>query len=308
MDLFGALDAFVQSAELGSFSSAARRLGLTPAAVSKQVALLEKQLGARLFQRSTRSLALTEAGERLLADAAGGLEQLRRGIANVSSTSEAVSGVLRISVAPAFGRDYVLPLMPAFLARYPLVAMDWHLDNRRVDLIREHFDAAIGGGVDLAGGQIARPLAPLHLVLVAAPAYLGQHPAPRTPADLLDHQAVVWRSPQTGRTRPWALRSKQDAVEIEPPARMTLSDPEAVCQAAVHGLGIALVGLLHALPHLENGGLVRILPDWFVDGGAISIYYTGTRQLPAKTRHFIDYLLAEFEAARLPTRLSANGA
>ncbi|MBV8660156.1 MAG: LysR family transcriptional regulator [Burkholderiales bacterium] len=305
MDTLGALDAFLRSAETGSFSGAARQLGLTPAAISKQVAQLERELGMRLFQRSTRSLALTEAGERLRTDAANSMETIRLALANASHGSDEVAGTLKVSTAPSFGRQYILPFMAPFVARYPRLSLDWHFDNRQVDLIREHFDAGIGGGIDLAGGQIARPLAPLHLILVASPDYLAQAPTLTAPDDLRTHQTIVWRSPQTGRLRSWQLRAGEETVQPDIQPRLMMSDPEAVCQSAVSGLGIALVGVPHALPYLDNGQLIRLLPDWYDDAGSVHIYYPGSRLLPAKTRHFIDFLLTTFQEHDLPRRMSA---
>ena len=146
MEALSSIESFVRSAESGGFSAAARRLGITPAAVSKNVAKLEANLGVRLFQRSTRSLALTEAGERFLQEAGPSLANLQAAISNLSNAGGLPAGTLKVSLAPAFGRDYVLPLLGDFLERYPAVVPDWHFDNRQVELIGEGFDAAIGGG------------------------------------------------------------------------------------------------------------------------------------------------------------------
>ncbi|MFY8043067.1 MAG: LysR family transcriptional regulator, partial [Rhodoferax sp.] len=176
MEALSTIESFVRSAESGSFSAAARRMGLTPAAVSKNVAKLEANLGVRLFQRSTRSLALTEAGERLLSDVGSGLATLQAAMSNLASSGGLPAGTLKVSLAPAFGRDYVLPLLTDFLEKFPAVVPDWHFENRQVDLIGEGFDAAIGGGIELAPGVVARELSRLHLIPVAAPAYLTRHP------------------------------------------------------------------------------------------------------------------------------------
>ncbi|MEK1905624.1 MAG: LysR family transcriptional regulator, partial [Pseudomonas sp.] len=274
MDTLNCIDCFVRSAEAGSFAEAARRLGLTPAAVGKNVASLEARLGVRLFQRSTRSLTLTEAGERFLLEAAGGLRSLQSAMANLASAQGQPAGVLKVSMGLAFGRYYILPLLEEFLGRYPAVQPDWHFDNRVVELIAEGFDAAIGGGFDLSPGVVARELAPAHRVLLASPAYLAQHGEPRSPAELSAHAGILIRSPQTGRVRPWMLRNRegqQAAIDLQ--ARMTLGDPEASCQAALMNLGITLVSMPHALPHLDSGTLRRVLPDWYVDTGIISIHF-----------------------------------
>jgi DNA-binding transcriptional LysR family regulator len=165
------LESFARSAETGSFSAAARRLALTPAAVSWNVAMLERNLGVRLFQRITRKLTLTDAGERFLLAIKDNLDGLQQAISDVTTDRGAPAGVLKVSMGLNFGADYVIPLLPAFLARYPGIRPDWQFTTRQVDLIAEGYDAAIGGGIDLAPGIISRALAPLHLIAVASPAW-----------------------------------------------------------------------------------------------------------------------------------------
>ncbi len=160
METLANLESFVRSAESSSFSEAARRLALTPAAVSRNVAMLERNLGVRLFQRSTRKLTLTEAGERFLASIAGNLDALQSAIAALAGDGGAPAGTLKVSMSPTFGVEHILPLLPAFLERYPLVRPDWYFENRPVDLIAEGYDAAIGGGFELAPGVVSRPWRP----------------------------------------------------------------------------------------------------------------------------------------------------
>src|SRR3954470_23395675 len=178
------LISFAQTAEHGSFSAAARVLGLTPAGVSKHVARLERDLGVRLFHRSTRQLRLTEGGERFLQQVDGPLASLQAAVAGVADRGEDPAGTLKVSMGQAFGRNFLVPLLSAFLERYPRVVPDWHFDNRQVDIVGEGFDAAIGGGFRLASGVIAAELGPVHIVAVASPAYMQGRTLPRTPADL----------------------------------------------------------------------------------------------------------------------------
>lgn len=307
METLITLESFVRSAQAGSFSAAARRLGLTPAAVSQNVARLEANLGVRLFQRSTRKLTLTESGERFLHEVSGSIDTLQTAIANVSASAGQPTGVLKVSMAPAFGFEYMVPLLQGFLARYPDVVPDWHFDNRPVDLIAEGFDAAIGGGFDLPSGLAARELARAHVIAVASPSYLAKNTAPREPADLQKHEGILLRSPLNGRIRTWPLRNRsgeQVSVELRP--RMILNAPEAISRCAVMGLGIAFVATLNALPHLRNGTLLRVLPDWHADIGPISLYYAGHKQLPAKTRVFVNHVVDEFRRQNLAKMFSAN--
>lgn len=308
METLANLESFIRSAECGGFSAAARRLGLTPAAVSRNVAMLERNLGVRLFQRSTRSLTLTEDGERFLASIVDGVESLQLAIADVTTHVGKPAGMLKVSVALAFGLDYLLPLLPAFMQRYPDVVPDWSFENRQVDLIAEGFDAAIGGGTELPPGVVARQLAPLHIIAVASPAYLQGRELPRHPDDLAAMDAIAMRSAYSGRVRVWKMRHRDGAEAIlEQKARFIANDPEALCRVALMGLGVALIAMPHVLPQLENGTLQRVLPDWFSDQGAISLYFTKQKLLPAKTRAFVDHVTDAFQKQNLAGRLSANG-
>ncbi|MGF6171649.1 LysR family transcriptional regulator [Pseudomonas sp. NDM] len=306
METLGNLLSFVRSAEAGSFSAAARRLGLTPAAVSRNVAQLEANLGVRLFQRSTRKLTLTEAGERFLANVGSGLETVQAAIADVAGNAGEPSGVLRLNAAPGFARDFLLPLMPEFLKRYPAVIPEWHLDNRQVDLIADGFDAAIGGGIELAQGVVARAIAPAHLILVASKEYLsGKRIRRIEELSTLDHLAM--RSVQTGKVRSWMLQGpdgQRAPLELAP--RLLVNDPQALCQCARLGLGVALLAVPDVLPYLQDGTLERVLPEWYVDAGQIYLYFSSQRLLPAKTRAFVDFLVGQAREDGWATRLGAR--
>ncbi len=301
------LESFVRSAESGSFSAAARRLGLTPAAVSKNVARLEANLRVRLFQRSTRRLTLTESGEHFLREVSGGLDTLQTAIASVSNAAGEPAGRLKVSMSPAFALDYLVPLLQDFLSRYPAVVPDWHFDNRQVDLIVEGFDAAIGGGVELTPGIVARELARVHVVPVASPSYLAQIARPKKPADLQKHEGIVMRSALSGRLRAWSLRNRAgEEISVEMQPRLILTDPEAICRCAVMGLGVAFVAMPHALPHLKSGTLVRLLPEWHADAGPLSLYFASTKLLPAKSRVFVDFIVEQFKRQGLAKKFAAN--
>jgi DNA-binding transcriptional LysR family regulator len=300
------LESFMRSAEAGSFSAAARRLGLTAAAVSRNVAHLESRLGLRLFHRSTRHLTLTESGERFFREAGAGMETLERALANVSAAASQPSGILKLSMAPWFGADYFVPLLPDFLARFPAVLPDLHLENRPVDLIQEGFDAAIGGGFELPSGVVARELARAHVVGVASPAYIKRMGKPKSPADLPKHDGIVLRSPSSGRVRSWPLTNRAgEHAGVELRTRIQINDPESVCRCALLGLGIAFLATATVAQHLHSGALVRLLPDWHADIGAISLYFSGRQQLPAKTRAFVDFIVEECRRRGLASLLSA---
>jgi len=306
MESFGSIECFVRSAEGGSFAEAARHLRLTPAAVGKSVAKLEARLGVRLFQRSTRRLTLTEAGKLFLGEVSGSLTTIQNAVANLASAEGRPVGTLKVSMGTVFGNRYVMPLLGEFMRRFPAISPDWHFDNRQVDLIGQGFDAAIGGGFELPQGVVARTLTPAHRVLVASPAYLAQHPAVRAPDDLSRCHGILIRSPQTGRVRSWQLthREREHSPLVLKPV-MTMSDSEAACCASAQGLGIALVSLPMAVPFLDSGAVVRVLPDWYVDDGNISIYYAEHKLLPGKTRAFVDFVIEQFAEQQLGRRFSA---
>lgn len=306
METLSNLESFVRSAESASFSAAARRLGLTPAAVSRNVAQLERNLGVRLFQRSTRGLTLTEAGERFLRAVSGGLDSIQAAIAEITTDAGQPAGVLKISAGPSFGRDYLLPLMPAFLARYPAVQPDWYFDNRQVDLVRDGIDVAIGGGFDLTPGVVARALGRVHIVAVATPQFLQGVPMPATPADLAGLDGVVMRSAVTGRVRQWILRNRAgDDYPVEQRVRLTVDDPDALVQGVLMHMGIGLMALPNVVRHLDKGELVRVLPEWHQDAGQISLYFTSQKLLPAKTRAFVDHVTEQFREQGLAERFRA---
>jgi DNA-binding transcriptional LysR family regulator len=295
METLANLESFVRSAETGGFSAAARRLSLTPAAVSRNVAILERNLGVRLFHRSTRKLTLTEAGERLLLGIRGNLEELQP------------AGVLKVSMSLSFGLDYIVPLLPEFLRRYPKVRPDWQFESRQVDLIAEGVDAAIGGGVELAPGVVSRTLAPLHIIAVASPSLMKGRAPPADPSGLAAFDGIVMRSSDTGRIRERMMRDAA-GTEMAAPLKETVvfDDPEAMCRAALLGLGVALIAVPHALPHLEIGALVRLVPQWYADAGPISIYYATRTLLPAKTRAFVDFVIEAFRRQRLAERFAGS--
>ncbi|WP_271408517.1 LysR family transcriptional regulator [Pseudomonas sp. Q1-7] len=307
METLANLESFVRSAEAGSFSAAARRLALTPAAVSRNVAMLERNLGVRLFQRSTRKLTLTEAGERFLEAIGGNLEALQAAIVAVRGDQDEPAGVLKLSMAPGFGMTHILPLLPALRARYPGIRPEWHLENRPVDLIAEGYDLAIGGGFELAQGVVARTLAPAHVIAVAAPAYLAGREPPADPAALAALEGIVMRSSRTGRVRHWTMRDNAGNEMAAPLAEsILLNDPAAMREAALLGLGVALLAVPDVLPWLERGDLLRLLPQWYADAGTIALYYPSRSLLPAKTRAFIDFLVEHVRREELARRFDAR--
>lgn len=258
---FDAVAVFVKVVEARSFSGAARLLKMPKTTVSAKVAALEQKLGTTLLHRTTRSLSLTEAGERLFRQVRMPWTEIGDALAELQQGSGKPAGTLKVAMGPTVSRLYFLPLLDDFLQSYTDIVPDLHFDNRQVDLIAEGFDVAIGGGVELTEGLVACELARVRIVPVAAPAYLSRHGTPADPGELTRHRGLLRRALATGRLTPWILKEANgDEVVANVRPVAVLDDPEALAAATAAGLGIAMLPMTHALPMLRSGELVRILP------------------------------------------------
>ena len=287
---------FTEVADRESFSAAARTLGLSKSAVSKQVGRLEEELGARLLNRTTRRVSLTEAG---VAFYRGGLEALAAAEAArgaVTRLSEAPRGRLKISAPVSFSIKRLGPLLAGFLARYPEITLDLTLNDRRVDLVEEGFDLAIRIGVLDDSSLIARKLAPCPMLLCAAPSYLERRGAPAEPRDLAAHDCLIYSlraSPEQWRFEgPGASRS----VKVRGP--LEANNGDLLRAAARDGAGIVLLPSFIVGADVESGALRQVLPDWVCPSqSAIYAVYPSSRQLSPKVRVCIDYLAERLAAA-----------
>ncbi len=291
MDTLEALKVAAVVYAAGSFSAAARQLGVTPAAVAKQVAQLEGQLEARLFDRTTHHLSVTEEGREILERVAAPLRELEDALAAPQSSKQ-TRGTVKVSVPASFARMAVIPDLAKFQERFPDVSLDLRLENRRVDLVAESYDCAIGASLSPDSSLVGRPLATLRPVLCASPAYLDTRGKPNTLAELAGHRCVVMRSDTTGRVRDWELTQRGRSQRYQPYGALQLTDPESVAAAAIAGCGIALVGIHHVVHAIAKGQLLRILDDVHGPRFQIFIYYAKRRLLPARTRAFVDHVLA----------------
>ncbi len=289
--------AFVETATSGSLTAAAERLEITPAAVSKSLAKLEQQLGVRLLNRSTRRLALTNEGERFLAEARAALRLLDQAVAGVSQSASEPAGRVRISVGIGFGRRHVLPALPAITAQYPQLAIDVDLDNRPVDLVAEGFDIGIRGGVIEDSSLIARRVCKLPTALLASTAYLKQAGVPASPEALSSHRCAVVRL-ANGLVAAWCfVRPGGRRLEITPPGALSSSDPETLIDLAQAGAGIVQAGLYHPLPQLRAGSLKLLMPGLHDPGQReVVVHYPHRQYLAPRVRVVVDALLAHFAA------------
>ncbi|MFS0740378.1 LysR family transcriptional regulator [Brevundimonas sp. 3P9-tot-E] len=288
---------FVESANAGSFTAAATKLGLSPAAVSKNVIRLEKQLQVRLFNRSTRHLRLTQEGEMLLSGGMAALRALDDAIAEVSNASGEPRGRVRISAGISFGRAYVLPVLPELARNYPALQVEVNLDNRPVDLVNEGFDISVRGGVIPDSSLVARRIARLPVVLVASPDYLKRKGVPESPEALVDHDLLGVRL-NSKETAAWGLRmtESQEFTKWEPTARIWASDADSLVELALGGHGISEAGLHHVAPHLRNGNLKVLLRGKHDPGEReLVLHYPHRQFLSARVRAVVEVLLAHYK-------------
>lgn len=303
-----AILSFVQAADAGSFAAAARSLGISSAAVSKNVASLEQALGVRLMNRTTRTLSLTEEGTAFLRQARIALDALDSAVDSVAAQRMETSGHVRISSSAAFGRDQLLPALPGLMTRYPALSVEVDFDDRVVDLVKDGYDLAIRGGNIADSALVARPICHMNLVLVASPEYLAREGVPRSPQELKQHKLVVRRF-LGGKASPWCFRGADGSIttlDIDG-AVLTLSAPEAMAQAASLGLGIAQVGLHHAWTYLVAGRLKVLLLGWHDPGHyEMTMQYPHRALMAPRVRVTIDYLHAAFaQDEALHVRLDA---
>lgn len=292
-----AILSFVEASDAGSFASAARALGISSAAVSKNVASLEQALGIRLMNRTTRKLSITEEGEVFLKQARIAIEALDTAVDTVIARKMETSGHVRISTSAAFGRDQLIPVLPGLRTRYPALSVEVDFDDRVVDMVRDNYDLAIRGGRIIDSSLVSRPVCRLCMVLVASPDYLETYGTPRIPEDLRRHNLIARRF-LGGKLTSWGFRMNDGSLTtMEPDSPvLTLSAPEAQIQAACLGMGIAQVGVHHALESLRSGKLKTVLFGQHDPGSyELVIQYPHRALIAPRVRATVEYLLAAFK-------------
>ncbi|MBV8249733.1 MAG: LysR family transcriptional regulator [Comamonas sp.] len=297
---FTELQTFVQVAQLGSFSAAARQRQVSPSAVSKIVARLEARLGVQLLRRSTRRLELTEEGLQLL-------EQGRTLLADWMALESAVtrqgqpSGVVRINASSSTGQRLLVPLVAEIMQAWPDLQLDLSFTDRVVDLIAENADIALRWGRLPSSDMVARLLGRTRQVIVASPAYLARHGRPAHPEDLLQHVRIGWNYPRAVPHWPFMVQGQKHAVAMGEALRV--NDGEAMCALTLAGAGLARLSLYHAWDELQAGRLKIVLEEFNPgDLEPIHAVYVGKPgQLPARTRAVLDFLKARVNLAYAET-------
>ena len=287
-----ALHIFLKTAELGSFSAASRHLQITPAAVSKSVAELEKTLGVRLFHRSTRALSLTQDGQTLLQEITQPILKIEEALNHSKTVESKPMGRLKINMPESFGKRFILPLVPAFSSAFPDIELDIEMQDKRINPIDEGFDVSIGNLANADSGLIARDLCKLQLVTVTTQGYLASKARPRQPQDLLGHNLIAYRQLSTGRVVDWPYQVGDVSMSITPNGKLTLSNIEAVAESVKNGMGIGCVGHWHVQQAIEEGTVIELLRKFRPAPLDVKVYYSSRTHLPKKVRVFIDFLLA----------------
>lgn len=283
---------FVKVVEKGSFTKAADELELSKAVVSKYLSRLEERLGARLLHRTTRRLALTEAGSALFEQSRLALERIDEAQASLARFQSAPRGRLVVSAPTAFGILQLGCVLPEFLATHPGVTLDIRLDDRFVNLVAEGFDLAIRIGRLTDSTLVARKLAPSRQVVVASPAYLSAHGTPRSPEELSGHNCFVYTLTANGNV--WRFAKAGEDVRVPVTGNLRLNNGLLERDAAERGAGVAMLPTFYVGPLIAAGKLVVLLADWKPPELGIYAVYPQTPHVPPKVRAFVDFLVGHF--------------
>lgn len=291
-DLFDGISEFLAVVRRGSFRAAAGELGVTPGAVSQAVQTLERRIGLPLFHRTTRHVALTEAGERLLAEVRPAADAIAGSLSNLASLSSKPSGTLRLLTHHIAAREVLTPMLPAFLATYPDIAVEVITDTKRHDLVESGFDAGIRIGEFIDQDMLTvRVTPPFSWVVVGSPAYFAAHGRPATPDDLAHHVCLRFRLPPSGDLYRWEFEREGIAVAIDPPGQLTSDDSALLLAMAVAGLGLTYASSQNIRRELAEGRLETCLDNFAPAQDALYLYYPKSSRLQPKLRVFIDACL-----------------
>lgn len=296
MDKLSALSGFVQSVKLGSFSAAAKHLGVSQPAISQQIRSLEEELGTRLLNRTTRQLHLTEAGERYFASATEILDRLREADRSVQSDEAQMSGPLAVGLPLGFAESVLSEFLIQFKKEHPCLVLDVSLSDLFVDVIQERLDVAIRMGEIKDDRLIVRKMGMAQRCLVASPEYLNKRGRPQHPSELSEHEYLLYRNISTGNRVPF-LSTIGEKLSVEVTPTMLVNNSSTLRQAALAGLGISLANRWLIDPYIKSGELELVLPNWQYPPHPIHAVYPSNRFIPLKVRRFVEKLQVFFDEA-----------
>lgn len=295
MDRLQAMRTFVRVAELGSFSAAAQQLGVARSVVTRQVAALERQLGAKLMVRSTRRLALTAAGTAYLEKCRVIVNLVEAAETDVAEERAVARGKIRIGLPLSYGLKRLAPLLLEFAGDNPEVQLEMDFTDRRVDLVEEGFDLSIRITGRLAPSDVVRRLGACNVMAVASPEYLARHGRPSHPSELAGHECLTYRGDPNPNAWSFTVRGRVEGFFVQ--GRVAANNGDVLVEAAARGFGIALQPDFIVLPYLADGRLEHVLPKFAPPGLGIYAVLSGTRHLPYRVRVLIDFLAGRLRSA-----------
>ncbi|MEX3959163.1 LysR family transcriptional regulator [Trinickia sp. EG282A] len=296
MDRIQAMEVFTRVVDANSFTRAAETLSMPRATVTTTIQNLEALLGVRLMHRTTRRLSLTPDGAAYYEHCMKILSEIAEADASFQQGNRKPSGSLRVHMPGAIGRRLVIPALSIFHQRYPDITLDLGLSDRPVDPIEEGVDCMIRVGPLEDSSLVARRIGTLKRVTCASPEYLKRYGEPRTIADLEGHRAVNFRMSHDGRPHPWVFMIDRKPVEVRVKGALMVNDSDAYVTCGVEGFGLIQPTLFMVLPHLLDGSLQEVLPDFNPKPKPISIVYPHNRHLSAKVRVFAEWVAELFES------------
>lgn len=305
MDRWTEMELFVQVAETGSLSRAADALNLSNAAVSRHMAAMEERLGARLVERNTRRLYLTETGKEFLARARQILDDLREAEAMVNASSMRPTGVLRVTASLSFSIQHVAPILKAYTRQYPEVRVHMEVANRYLDIIDNNIDVAIRTREYEPDSNITiRRLAETRRILAAAPSYLAERAAPRTPADLGAHDLLIYTLANNPNELRFTREEETETLTVK--GLLESTDGQVLRAAALDGMGILIQPTYILYDDIVAGRLIPLLEDWDLPRLTVNLAFPSRKHLSAKVRTFIDFLVSEFDRMQYERKWTAR--
>lgn len=293
-DLLPIIAAFAAVAREGNFTRAAKRLGISASALSQSIRTLERRLGVRLLNRSTRSVSLTEAGRNFLAGIEPGLDRIAQSVGSITEAQDRLAGGIRVNTSRLAAHYFIEPHLGEFAGRFPEVRLDLVIDDGLGDIVGEGCDAGIRLRESVAESMVAIPISsPMRLAVVGSPHYFARCRMPETPADLDEHNCVAFRPSGGSNLYRWEFTDPIDGREfsVEPRGSLVTASDDMMISAALQGVGLIMHMELAVEPYLASGALVRVLDRWCTLFDGFYLYLPSREQMPRKLRAFVDFLV-----------------